>query len=857
MLRTKLFDGLKRISAPFRAQNPHRDNARRQHGFRRPRLECLERRELLSVGGWVTTADGPETGADDLVTDGDGNVYVSGAFVETADFAPGDDIPGDTLTATSGGFEMFAAKYTPDGALDWVSSLGPSSEPYGLYTSIALDEVRGSIYVTSTGGDLWKVNSSNGTEVWSDYDDSSLKLNDVAVDSATGDLYLTGSFSGSITTNDTVSDDPITLTSAGYDDIYIAKANSEGDLYWAQQKGSRRTSNAGNRVAIDDLSGDVYVTGHISDKGLGTVGASDIFISKLDPTDGSFAWIKRAGGDSNHAPEWGDNGNEIIVDSGSVYVTGSIGPKVRSNPADFGDITIDLPNSDVRQYGVVTRLNAATGDFDWAVPFGGDGADDFGIGGSLEFDSTDQLHLGGLVTIRESTFGSYTLPATTGPSNGFWATMSAATGEFEEVTRIGTESWYGADILTLDVDDNLFMAGYLRGLDQEFLTGDILSSTPDDNGNPTYDMVLVKLLADDSNNTRPVAVDDSFSTPEDAPVTIATADLLANDSDDDENPLTIQSFGSPGHGTLVDNENGTITYTPNLNFNGDDTFTYTISDGNGGTDTGTVTVTVAAMPDDPVADAGGPYTVSVDGTVTLDASGTTDPDLPDGDTLAYAWDFDDDGVFLDASGVAPTFDATEFSDVVPIAVQVTDSTGNTSIAATTVTVQVVPSELIFDYLGDPKNIGDNKIVTTTIDISGTGVSIGDLTVGLNLTHASPSDLTAWLIAPDGTTTFTLNSGGSTPILDGIHDYAVPDAANLDLDGVWTLKVEDSLKNRKRGTLIGWSMTVTPLAAAASSQSTATAADLALLSLFDPDPTDDDETDPLTESLVDDLALMLV
>ena len=81
----------------------------------------------------------------------------------------------------------------------------------------------------------------------------------------------------------------------------------------------------------------------------------------------------------------------------------------------------------------------------------------------------------------------------------------------------------------------------------------------------------------------------------------------------------------------------------------------------------------------------------------------------------------------------------------------------------------------------------------------------------------------------------------------------------DLDGTWKLTVTDTNRDGATGTLQAWSMTVaptvTPLAAAASPQSTAV--DQALLAWMESDSSDDDGTDPLTESLVDDLALMLV
>ena len=91
-------------------------------------------------------------------------------------------------------------------------------------------------------------------------------------------------------------------------------------------------------------------------------------------------------------------------------------------------------------------------------------------------------------------------------------------------------------------------------------------------------------------NPGPTAANDSATTNEDAPVTIA---VLANDNDPDGDPLTVTSATSP-NGTVVINPDGTITFTPAPIFNGPTTITYAISDGNGGTSTATVNVTVAA-----------------------------------------------------------------------------------------------------------------------------------------------------------------------------------------------------------------------------------------------------------------------
>ena len=102
--------------------------------------------------------------------------------------------------------------------------------------------------------------------------------------------------------------------------------------------------------------------------------------------------------------------------------------------------------------------------------------------------------------------------------------------------------------------------------------------------------------------TDPVAIDDIISAGANAPLVISIANiLLANDSDPDGDPVSLQSFDQPANGILVDNGDGTLTYTPNAGFLGVDIFTYTISDGNGGTDTATVSLDVA-LPGDIFSD---------------------------------------------------------------------------------------------------------------------------------------------------------------------------------------------------------------------------------------------------------------
>ena len=98
-------------------------------------------------------------------------------------------------------------------------------------------------------------------------------------------------------------------------------------------------------------------------------------------------------------------------------------------------------------------------------------------------------------------------------------------------------------------------------------------------------------------NDSPTAQDDSAVTDEGTPVAI---DALANDSDPDGDPLSIESVTQAAHGTVTNNHNN-ITYEPEPGFHGIDTFTYAASDGNGGVASAQVTVAVAAVNDPPVA----------------------------------------------------------------------------------------------------------------------------------------------------------------------------------------------------------------------------------------------------------------
>ncbi|MEN3011154.1 MAG: Ig-like domain-containing protein, partial [Candidatus Bipolaricaulaceae bacterium] len=130
-------------------------------------------------------------------------------------------------------------------------------------------------------------------------------------------------------------------------------------------------------------------------------------------------------------------------------------------------------------------------------------------------------------------------------------------------------------------------------------------------------------------NDAPDAVNDAVTTLEDTSVDI---NVLANDTDPENDPLSIQSFTQPDRGSVSQTPSTNILrYTPPKDWYGETSFTYTVSDGKGGTDTATVIVTVTPVNDPPDArddtastDEDTPVVINVLANDT-DVDGTIDP----------------------------------------------------------------------------------------------------------------------------------------------------------------------------------------------------------------------------------------
>lgn len=290
-----------------------------------------------------------------IAVDAAGNAYITGYFLGTVDFDPG---AGTASLTGAGSFDIFFAKYDPNGNYLFAKALRGSSNEQG--NAIALD-ASSNIYLTglfsgTTDFDpdagVVNVNSSMGSNdvFLAKYDAAGNYIyakamggtgNDygqsIAVD-ASGNTYISGIF------NSTADFDPsaatANLSSAGSTDAFMAMYNASGGYVYAKKVGGI-SSEFGYGITVD-VFGNVITAGAFSGTGgdfdpdAGTVTFSvgntaiNAFLVKLDNT-GAFSFAGQLGTYSNLGLS--DQGRSIATDAaGNAYVTGNFAGTVDFDP---------------------------------------------------------------------------------------------------------------------------------------------------------------------------------------------------------------------------------------------------------------------------------------------------------------------------------------------------------------------------------------------------------------------------------------------------------------------------------------------------------------------------------------------
>jgi hypothetical protein len=346
--------------------------------------------------------------AESTAVDAMGNVYTTGRFSGAVDFNPG--IGTSFLMSASIQSDVYIQKLDKHGNLEWAKSIGGAGDDRG--NSIASD-INGNVYVT---GHFWQtVDFDPGAGVYN-------------------------------------------VTAVSKSDVFILKLDSSGNFIWAKTIGG--ISWEAGRLITTDYLGNIYISGSYSatldfDPGPGaynltSIGTSDIFIVKLDPS-GNFIWAKSYGGSGS------DNCYDFTTDNfGNLFSVGEF-----KSIADFDPGTGSYNQTSNGFRDIFIQKLDSSGNFVWAKTMGGSGRD-AGVGISVDawrnvyitgdFNSVVDFNPGAAGGVRTST-GLYDM---------FILKLNEG-GIFSWVRTVGDVWWDRGHSITNDITGNIFVTGFFRG----------------------------------------------------------------------------------------------------------------------------------------------------------------------------------------------------------------------------------------------------------------------------------------------------------------------------------------------------------------------------------------------------------
>jgi hypothetical protein len=250
----------------------------------------------------------------------------------------------------------------------------------------------------------------------------------------------------------------------------------------------------------------------------------------------------------------------------------------------------------------------------------------------------------------------------------------------------------------------------------------------------------------------PAANNDAYSTTVNTPVTVAVNGVLGNDTGFS---ISVASNTAPTHGSVTQNANGSLTYTPAAGYSGPDSYTYTITDPFGQTATATVNLTIT-----PTA-TNDAYSVKTGSTLTVVAPGVLTNDA--GTTLTVVSNTaPTHGIVTQNANGSLTYTPTAgYSGPDSYTYTVNDASGQPATATVNITVT-------------PAAINDAYSVTTgsTLTVPVNGVLGNDLGVGLTVTANTNPTHGVLTQNADGSLTYTPTAGYSGP---DSYTYTITDA----------------------------------------------------------------------------------
>jgi len=708
--------------------------------------------------------------------DPSGEIYVVGFTVST-------DFPvtvGAFDFSFNGVMDAFVARFAMDGVLIWATYLGGTGSDYGA--AISLDSsgnivvgiiaespdfpvTPGAFDVSHNGFEdacIAKLDPSGSFLLWATFLGGSISdwIQGIAL-GADDSIYATGmTLSNDFPVTPGAFDTTYNGGANGGGDAYIAKLNSTGsDLVWATYLGGDDFDGTG--FIFLDGSGNLYVAGHVFSSDFPATsgafdetldGSSDVFVAKLNSTGGALLWATFLGG----------SGNENIAGI-ALDVAGNVCVGLLTFSADFPvtpgafDTTFNGTTD-----GVLAVLNPDGTSLLYATFFGGNDSDEIS---GMVLDSSGYVYLAGGT-------GSSDFPVTPG---AFDTTYNGGIDAF--VAKIGPVgppntppvlAWTGEPNYVLDgldpeagttFTDFTYRVAYYdadnhppaqinvkiekplgvpygtfpmsfaawKGMPSNYTTGAIYSfstklSVGTDfsyyframdgwewaTGPPTSPIDAPDVNADNP----PAAV--AYASPTSAFINDTITFDATRSTDDFGITAYLWDFGDTATDT---NSVTTHAYASRGVF----LATLTVWDTANQSDMDTVSISIGNRP--PVADAGPDQSVNKSDLVTLNGTGSNDPD---GDPLTYLWNQTGGPtvILAGADTATPTF-SSAISGIYTFILAVEDGWGGSS--NDTVNVAIVNRAPVAE--AGPDQTVRKK---TTVTLDGTGSSDPD---GDSLTYA--------------------------------------------------------------------------------------------------------------------------
>lgn len=406
-------------------------------------------------------------------TDTAGNVYTTGYFEGTVDFDP--SMATFNLTV-DGGRDVFIQKLDASGNFIWAKSMGGFSNdrPYDIVVDVAgnvytTGQFRGTVdfdpgaavfNLTPTGADdifIQKLDV-NGDFVWAKNMGQVGSNNGDAISvDANGNVYIAGSFQGTVDFDPGAGTTNLTAISGDYDTFFL-KLDANGNFVWAKRMGNA-SRDVVNAIEVD-ASGNLYTTGSFFgtvdfDPGTGTqtmatTGVSvETYIQKLD-SNGDLIWVKQLKSSNSYNRPYG-----LSLDaSGNVYTTGIFADTMDVDPS--AAVLNLAPNGLADAF--IHKMDA-NGNFIWAKQVGQTG---YAEGRAADIDAQGNIYTIGFFndSIDLDPSSTTTLHGITNGRQDIFVQKLDSMGEFVWAhTMGGSGSDYGRD-LSVSPSGDIYLAGY-------------------------------------------------------------------------------------------------------------------------------------------------------------------------------------------------------------------------------------------------------------------------------------------------------------------------------------------------------------------------------------------------------------